>query len=577
MPRIPRPPVPRLLLALMLCSLLLACTNGAGPTDTRVYDTLIIGGTVYDGSGGAGQRQDIGIRGDRIASIGDLSDATARQRIDAREMAVSPGFINMLSWAVQSLREDGRGISDISQGVTLEVFGEGWSMGPVPPTGLDSSTARDLNLQAGEFPPWRSLGEYLQQLEDRGVAPNVASFVGATTLRIHEIGMQNRAPSAQELARMQELARQAMREGAMGLGSSLIYPPAFFASTEELIALAQAVAEYDGLYISHLRSEGKRLPQAIEELLRIAREADVRAEIYHLKVAGRDNWDSFDRVIAQIEAARAAGIDVGANIYTYPAGATGLSASLPPWTGEGGIDARVARLVDPLLRERILAEMRAQQDAWENLLLAAGAEGVLLSGFDKPALAHYAGRTLADVAKERKQSPEETVLDLIVEDHSRVDAIYFLMSEENVARKMALPWVSFGSDAGTYSAAGDDLSKVVHPRAYGTFARVLGRYSRQEQRLSLSDAVRRLSGLPASRLGLKQRGLLREGNFADIVVFDPRTVGDRASFAAPHQLASGVGQVMVNGELVWADGAATGRLPGRFVKGPGYQARRSAP
>jgi N-acyl-D-amino-acid deacylase len=445
------------LIALSLALLTVGYQSTASESAAPAYDTIISGGTVFDGSGVPGTITDVGIIDDRIAAIGDLRDASAGQRIDARGKAVSPGFINMLSWAVQSLREDGRGISDISQGVTLEVFGEGRSMGPVPARGLDSDTARNLRLKIGELPPWRSLGEYLQSLEDNGVAPNVASFVGATTLRIHELGMENRAPTERELARMQDLAREAMREGAMGLGSSLIYAPAFFASTEELVALASAVAEYDGMYISHMRSEGERQFEAIEELLTIAREANIRAEIYHLKLAGQSNWSKYDEVIAQIETARAQGIDVAADMYTYPAGATGLTASLPPWSGEGGIESRVARIRDPDIRAKILSEMRADQDDWENLLRAAGPDGVLVTGFDNPELRHFVGKRLSDIAAEMELSPEEAILELVALDHSRVDAIYFLMTEENVARKVALPWVSFGSDAGTYSGSGDDL------------------------------------------------------------------------------------------------------------------------
>lgn len=541
------------------------------PANTgAAFDLIIAGGLLIDGSGAVGRKADVGVIDDRIAAIGDLRAASAVERIDASGKAVAPGFINMLSWAVQSLLEDGRAVSDIAQGVTLEVFGEGMSMGPVPPRGLDASTAKDLDMQAGEFPPWRSLGEYLQHLEDSGIAPNVASFVGATTLRIHELDYADRAPTAAELARMQELARDAMREGALGLGSSLIYPPAFFASTEELIALAQAVGEYDGVYVSHLRNESDRLPQAIDELLRIAREAKVRAEIYHLKVAGRDNWSNFPAIVQKIEDAQASGVDVAANIYTYPAGATGLTAALPPWSGEGGIAALITRLKDPVIRAQILKEMRGDPDDWDNLMRASGPAGVLLSSFDNPELAAFAGRRLDAVAKELGMSAEEAALWLIERDGTRVESTYFLMSEQNVARKVALPWISFGSDAATFAATDEDKQAVVHPRAYGTFARVLGRYVREEQVLPLHTAVYKLSGLPAQRLGLRERGLLRQGFFADIVVFDPDTVGDNASFEQPHQLASGVSDVLVNGEIVWRDGASTGTLSGRFVRGPGY-------
>lgn len=555
--------------------LLVGCSGQTPSFSNQQFDLLVRGGTVYDGSGEQGKVLDVGVIGDRIVAMGELGDASAALTVDAHGKAVSPGFINMLSWGVDSLIEDGRGVSDIAQGVTLEVFGEGVSMGPVPPGPLSPGLLASFDLEEGQRPPWTSLGDYLQFLEDKGVAPNVASFVGATTLRIHELGFENRPPSHDELLRMQELARQAMREGAMGLGSSLIYAPAFFADTQELIALASAVAEYDGMYISHLRSEGDRIDEAIEELLTIAREADVRAEIYHLKLAGRKNWERFDEVISQIENARQAGLDVATDMYTYTAGATGLTAGMPPWSGEGGIDGRIARIKDPATRAKILAEMRSDQNEWENLLQAAGASGVMVTSFKNEALKQYEGMRLSEIAELMNLRPEETVLELIAADGSRVGAIYFLMTEENVAKKVAIPWMSFGSDAETRAASLEDRQSPVHPRTYGTFARVLGKYVREENVITLAEAVRKMSALPASRLRIADRGQLAPGYFADLVVFDPATVADKATFTDPHQLAVGIEKVFVNGELVWSEGAATGRLPGRFVKGPGYQEQKN--
>ncbi|MEO0436797.1 MAG: D-aminoacylase [Pseudomonadota bacterium] len=553
---------------------LMGCSGHTPSSPSQPFDVIVRGGTVYDGSGDPGEVMDIAVVGDRIAAMGDLRGADAVLTVDASGKAVSPGFINMLSWGVDSLIEDGRGVSDIAQGVTLEVFGEGISMGPVPPGPLSPELLASFDLNEGERPPWTSLGDYLKYLEDKGVAPNVASFVGATTLRIHELGFENRPPSSDELLRMQELAREAMREGAMGLGSSLIYAPAFFADTQELIALASAVAEFDGMYISHLRSEGDRIDEAIDELLTIAKEADVRAEIYHLKLAGRKNWARFEEVIAQIEKAREAGLDVATDMYTYTAGATGLTAGMPPWSGEGGINGRIARIKDPVTRARILEEMRSDQDEWENLLQAAGASGVLVTSFKNEAMKQYEGMRLSEIADRMNLSPEETVLELIDADGSRVGAIYFLMTEENVAKKVALPWMSFGSDAETRAASSEDRLSPVHPRTYGTFARVLGKFVREENVISLAEAIRKMSALPAHRLRITDRGKLERGYFADIVVFDPATVADKATFADPHQLAVGVEKVFVNGELVWNEGAATGRLPGRFVRGPGYRVRQ---
>jgi N-acyl-D-amino-acid deacylase len=534
------------------------------------YDVIIRGGTVYDGSGGEPAVADVGLRGDAIAKIGDLSAAKTRREIDAAGLAVAPGFINMLSWATESLLADGRSQSDIRQGVTLEVFGEGWSMGPLSdPMKVDMKKAQgDIKFDVA----WTTLAEYLQHLERKGVSTNVASFVGATTVRIHELGYANRPPDARELKRMQELVRQEMRGGAMGVGSSLIYAPAFYADTDELIALCQAAAEFDGLYISHIRSEGNQLTESVDELLKIARSADIRAEVYHLKAAGKSNWPKLDRVIAQIDEARAAGLRITADIYTYTAGGTGLNATMPPWVQEGGLEKWIERLRDADTRARVLQEMKTPTNKWENLLLAAGSpERVLLVGFKSERLKPLTGRTLAEVARRRGKSPEETAMDLVIEDDSRVDAIYFFMDEANVRKKVALPWVSFGSDAESLAPEGDFLRSHPHPRAYGNFARLLGKYVRDEKIIPLAEAVRRLTSLPADNLRLADRGRLAPDYRADVVVFDPATIMDHATYADSQQYATGMKHVFVNGVQVLRDGEHTGAMPGRFVRGPGFK------
>ena len=534
------------------------------------YDVIIRGGTVYDGSGSAPVVADVAITSDTIAAIGDLSAASARTELDATGLAVSPGFINMLSWATESLIEDGRSQSDIRQGVTLEVFGEGWSMGPL----TDAMRQDQLKRQGDiEFAiPWTTLGEYLEHLSTRGISPNVASFIGATTLRIHEIGYDDRPPSADELERMRALVRQGMEEGALGIGSSLIYAPAFYAKTPELIELCRVAAEYGGMYISHMRSEANRLLEGIEELIIVAREAGIRAEIYHLKAAGEANWPKMDEAIALIEAARAEGLRITADMYTYPAGATGLNAAMPPWVQEGGHDAWVERLRDPAVRRRVAREMRTPTDAWENLYLAAGsADRLLLVGFKQDSLKYLTGKTLAEVAELRGTSPELTAMDLVILDDSRVGTVYFLMSEENIEKQIALPWVSFGSDAGSLAPEGVFLLSNPHPRAYGNFARLLGGYVRERGVIPLEEAIRRLTALPAENLRIRRRGSLRSGYFADVVVFDPTTMQDHATFREPHQYATGVLHVFVNGTQVLNDGEHTGALPGRVVRGPGWR------
>lgn len=536
------------------------------------YDVVIRGGTIYDGSGSPPFVGDVAIRGDTIAAVGSVGDARGRVEINAAGLAVAPGFINMLSWATESLIADGRSQSDIRQGVTLEVFGEGWSMGP-----LNERMKREMLERQGDIKydiPWTTLGEYLEYLVRRGVSTNVASFVGATTIRIHVLGYENRPPTPEELERMRQLVRQAMEEGALGVGSSLIYAPAFYASTDELIELCKVATEYGGLYISHIRSEGNRLLEAIDELIRIAREAKIPAEIYHLKAAGRANWPKLEEAIRRIEAARAEGLRITANMYPYTAGATGLNAAMPPWVQEGGHRAWIERLKNPAIRERVKREMRTPTDQWENLYLMAGSpENVLLVGFKNEALKPLTGKTLAEVARLRGKSPEDTIIDLVIEDDSRVDTVYFLMSEENVKRQIALPWVSFGSDAESLAPEGVFLKSNPHPRAYGTFARVLGRYVRQEKVIPLEEAIRRMTSLPAENLKLDRRGRLKVGYFADVVVFDPAKIQDHATYERPHQYATGVLHVFVNGVQVLKDGEHTGATPGRVVRGPGYKGK----
>ncbi len=548
------------------CLLLLICAG----TSTHGADLVLRGGLIYDGSGSPAYVGDISISGDRIESIGPPGTLTGARVLDVRGLSVAPGFINMLSWANESLLIDGRSQGDIRQGVTLEVFGEGSSMGP-----LNDALRQRLLDRQGEARfdiPWRTLGEYLEHLEARGVAPNVASFVGATTVRAHVLGFDNRAPNPDELDAMRALVHEAMREGAVGLGSSLIYAPGFYADTDELVALMEVVAQYDGLYISHLRSEGNRLLEALDELIEIARRSKARAEVYHLKVAGRQNWGKFPAVVTRIEAARASGLSITANMYTYTAGSTGLDAAMPPWAQEGGYAAWAERLEDPEMRARIAAEMTTPTDAWENLLLAAGAENTLLVGFRNPQLRHLTGRTLAAVAAERDKPAHEVAMDLVVADGSRVQVVYFLMSEENVAATIALPWVSFGSDAASMATEGVFLNRSTHPRAYGNFARVLGRYARDRQRIDMADAVRRLTALPAENLRIQDRGSIKPGFYADLAVFDPARVRDHATYANPHRYSEGMVHVLVNGEAVLEHGEHTGRLPGRVVRGPGWQA-----
>ena len=535
---------------------LLIAVSACSPTD---HGVIVRGGTIYDGSGGTPFVADLAIDGDTITGIGDYSAFTASTDIDATGLAVAPGFINMLSWAPGDLRRDGRSLSDIMQGVTLEVFGEGWSEGPL------NEEMKVEEYSENNPPSWTTLREFLETLEANGISTNVASFVGATTVRIHEVGYDDRAPTADELERMKELVRQAMEEGAMGLGTSLIYAPAFYAETEELIELSKVVAEFDGMYISHMRSEGNQLLEALEELITIAREADVKAQVYHLKAAGESNWPKMDQAIARIEEARAQGLPITADMYTYVAGATGLDAHMPPWVQEGGFGAWRERLMDPDIRARVLEEMRTPTNEWENLGLAAGPEGIMVGGFRQDSLRYLTGRRLADIAAERGTTPEDVAIDLVIHDSTRVGTVYFLMSEENVKKQIALPWMAFDSDAGSMAPEGEVLNRNPHPRAYGNFARLLGKYVRDEQVIPLEEAIRRLTRFPAENLGVVNRGSLESGYFADLAIFDPETIQDHATFEEPHQLSSGMVHVLVNGDQVLRNGEHTGAMPGRAI------------
>jgi N-acyl-D-amino-acid deacylase len=547
------------------------CLGVAVAAADAPYDVLIRGGLVYDGSGGAPRRADVAIRGDRIAAIGDLRGASARTTLDASGLAVAPGFVNMLSHSETSLILDPRSQGEIRQGVTTQVFGEG-SMGPLSPA-MKASRAQRMGELRYEM-PWSTLGEYLQHLEERGVAPNVASFVSAATVREHVIGLENKPPTPEQLARMRELVRREMEEGALGLTTALIYAPAQYAQTGELVELAKVASAHQGMFIAHMRSEGDRLLEAIDEMLRIAREASLPVEIYHLKASGQSNWGKLDQAIAKIERARKEGVRITADMYTYPAGATGFDACMPPWALEGGYEALFQRLADDAQRRRIRAEMEKKADAWENICEAAGTpDKILLAGFRSEALRPLAGRTLAEVARTRGQDWPETVMDLVREDRSRVGVVFFLMSEDNVRKQIRLPWVSFGSDAASMAPEGVFVRSSTHPRAYGNFARLLGRYVREEKLIPLQEAVRRLSGLPAETLGLQRRGLLKEGYFADVAAFDPARVADTATFEKPHSYAVGMTHVLVNGVPVLRDGEHTGATPGRALWGRG---RRTA-
>jgi N-acyl-D-amino-acid deacylase len=551
--------------ALGLGFFLLASTSAlAAPA----YDILIRNAEIYDGSGQAPFKGEVAIKDERIAYVGPRAPQGAATVIDAAGHAVSPGFINMLSWATDSLIADPRGLSDLKQGVTLEVMGEGSSMGPWSPEmkRLETQRMGDIKYDIA----WTTLDEYMSWLTKRGVAVNVASFVGAATVRENVLGEGDVDPSPEQLAQMRALVTRAMEDGAMGVGSSLIYAPGNYAETPELIALATEAGRCGGMYISHMRSEADRLLEAIDELIEVSKASGAPAEIYHLKQAGKTNWGKLDEAIARIEAARAGGHRITADMYAYTAGSTGLDAAMPPWVQAGGVETWIMRMKDPATRAKVIAEMRQEEPAFENLYRHAGAEGTLLVGFKNPALKSLTGKTLADVARQRGVSPEDAAIDLVIEDGSRVQVVYFLMSEQNVARQTALPWMSFGSDAGALAPEGVFLKSSTHPRAYGNFARLLGKYVREEKTTTLADAVRRLSAYPAQNLGLKDRGLLKAGYYADVVLFDPQTIGDVGTYEQPQQFATGVRDVIVNGKLVLKDGEPTGQLSGQVVRGRGW-------
>lgn len=547
-----------LLAAILLFTLL--SSSGAGAQQNGDFDVLIKNGTVYDGTGGKPRRADLLIRGDRVVAVGDFKNASAKTVIDARGLAVAPGFINMLSHSYNSLLTDSRSLGELRQGVTTQIFGEGSSMGPL---------SEEMKKRRG-VTAWTTLAEYLNYAEKKGISQNIASYIGATTIREYVIGLEDKKATPEQLQQMRELVRQEMESGALGIGSSLIYAPAFYATTEELIEMCKVASQYKGKYISHMRSEGNQLIQAVEELLRISREANIPAEIYHLKASGEANWAKMDQVIKMIETARRQGMKITADMYTYTAGSTGLNSTLPPWTLDGGYEALFKRLQDPETRKKIASEVRTPTDKWENMYQLAGSpERILLVGFRNPALRQYLGKNVAEIAKARGTDPVETIMDLILEDRSRVDTVYFMMSEENIKKQLRLPWVSFGSDAASIAAEGEFLNSSTHPRAYGNFARLLGKYVRDEKVISLEEAVRRLSGLPAANLGLDHRGLLKAGYFADVVIFDPKTIGDRATFEKPHQYSVGVHHVFVNGKQELKDGEHTGTTSGRALWGPG--------
>ena len=562
----------RLLKTLFIVNLLIigSCFFGCSKKGKVTYDLIIRGGTIYDGSGAAAIKANIAVNADTICIIGPLEKVCAQKEIDAQGLAVAPGFINMLSWACASLIEDGCSQGNIRQGVTLEVMGEGWSMGP-----LNDEMKKRIKESQSKIKydiEWTTLGEYLDYLISRGISTNVASFIGASTVRAHEIGYDNRPPKPGELEQMRSLVRQAMEEGALGVASALIYAPGCYAKTDELTELCKAAAEYGGMYISHIRSEGNDIIDALDELITIAREANVRAEIYHLKAAGKPNWPKMDEVIRKVEQARDSGLHITANMYTYTAAATGLDAVMPPWVREGGFEQWKQRLQDPKIRVRLAKEITTPSDKWENFYLLAGSpERILFIGFKNDSLKPLTGKTLAEVAHMRGKSPVETAMDLIIEDNSKVGTIYFLMSEENIVKQIKLPWVSFCSDAESMAPEGNFIKKSCHPRAYGNFSRLLGKYVREEKVIPLEEAIRKLTSLPAENMRIQRRGKLLPGYYADIVIFDQDSITDHATFTEPHQFSTGVKHLFVNGVQVLHDGEHTGAKPGQVVRGPGWR------
>jgi N-acyl-D-amino-acid deacylase len=558
----------------------LAPATAATSLNPATHDLVLHDGLIYDGSGGTPFPGEVAVDGDRIVYVGPERNLAGRIDIYVHGQAIAPGFINMLAHPEESLLADGRALSDLTQGVTLEVMGE-FSMGPLNRKMKEQMLEREEDIKYKVT--WTTLGGYLAGLERKGIAPNVASFVGAPTVRTYVLGEADVQPSARQLEQMRGLVRQAMEEGALGVTTMLIYAPATYARTPELIALARESARCGGIYTTHMRSEGDRIDSALQETIEIAKASGAPAEIYHLKLSGKDNWGKIEGVIATIDQARAAGVRITANMYPYIAGATGLDAAMPSWVQDGGLEAWIRRLKDPATRAKVIAEMRnPHPETWENLYGAAGAEGTLLLGFKNPKLKPLTGKTLAEVARSRGVSPEDAAIDLVIEDGTRVGVAYFLMSEENVRRQMALPWVSFGSDEQGDAPEGVFLLSAAHPRAYGTFARVFAKYVREDHVLSTAEAVRRMTTLPADNLSLQDRGRLRSGAFADIVVFDPNSMQDYATFQNSHQLSTGVSYVIVNGKLALKDGRATGAATGRVVRGrawtgfPGGGCRKSA-
>ena len=544
--------------------------SGCGPAGR--YDIIIKNGTIYDGSGSSSFRGDLAINGDTIAAMGNLKNAQGKRVIDASNLAVAPGFINMLSWADKSLIEDGCSQSDIRQGVTLEVMGEGWSEGP-----LNEAMKKEAIEKQGDIKfniTWNTLGEYLDFLEKRGVSTNIASFVGATTLRINVIGYDNRPPSPEEMASMKKLAAQAMEEGAIGISSALIYAPASFSKTDELIELCKEISRFNGMYISHIRSEGNNFLESLDELIEISKEAHIKSEIYHLKAAGTENWYKMDLAIRKIDSARTAGLNITANMYNYTAAGTGLYATMPQWVQEGGQDAWITRLKDPAIKTRVLKEMVVPGKDWENFFYMVGSpKNIILGVLKTDSLKYLTGKTIAEVAELRKLSPAETIIDLVIKDNSPVESMFFLMTEENIRKQIALPWMSFGSDEQSLATEGVFLKSNPHPRAYGNFSRLLGKYTREEKVISLEEAIRKLTFLPATNMKIENRGRLKKGYFADVVVFDPLNISDHATFNNPHQYSTGVSEVFVNGKEVIKNGQHTGVKPGRVVRGPGYKNR----
>jgi len=537
---------------LVITMMLISCSS-------EQYDLVIKNGTIIDGSGGESFVSDIAIKNGKIHRIENNISGTNSSEIDASGQIVAPGFIDILSWASGPIVYDGEVQSVVCQGITTAIFGEGWSMGPVNETVREEmrSMWKEYNIPYD----WKTLADYLKFVEKQGTSVNIASFVGATTVRLYVIGNEDRLATPEEMKQMKELVRIEMEAGALGVASSLVYTPAFYADTEELIELSKTAAEYGGIYISHILGEGADLIEAMEELITITEKAKIPAEIYHLKAAGKENWNKLDDAIALIEEARKRGLDITADIYPYTAGATGLDAMLPPWSKEGGTPALIKRLKQKSTREKIKKEILTSTSGWENFYwMAGGGEGILVSYLAKNK--EFQGKSIADIADILKKDEIDTIFDLLIEEDGFGGGIFFLMSEENVTKKMQLPWVSFCTDEDAYKLTGLMSNRNPHPRAYGTFPRILGKYVREESALTLEEAIRKMSALPAEKLGLKDRGRIEKDLAADIVIFDPETVIDKATYNEPHQFPEGINYVIVNGKIVVKDGIHTGAKPG---------------